>query len=75
MIPIGLPLSSVPDEPDPALTLAKELHSPIKAERGERVHITIQAICLLVIFQNNRWTNRFAPGQRQRYRICYFGVE
>lgn len=42
-IPIGVPLSSVPDGLDPALALAKKLHPPIKAERGERVRITIQA--------------------------------
>ena len=50
-IPIGVLLSSVPDGLDPALALAKELHAtrltpphpPIKAERGERVRITIQS--------------------------------
>ena len=42
-IPIGVPLSAAPDGSDPALALAKELHPPIKAERGDRVRTTIQA--------------------------------
>ncbi len=44
MIPIGLLLSSIPDGPDPALALTRELHSHphSKAEHGEGVRITIQ---------------------------------